>query len=181
MRKVLAAARCHVWFLQSRDSAAKAAQASTLMSLAHGSGIPAILYHSTFYTELAIFELTPSLIWSTLAFTVLGVFVTLLFLMPLLLAAMAACSVAGVYAVLLGYMAISNIAFNATTLCLIVIGAGFCVDYFTHVCFFAVSSLTGPATWRARMRRSLERCGYAVFQAGNGQFSLGQFLWQSAS
>lgn len=79
-----------------------------------------------------------------------GVFLTLLSLLLWLLALLAASAVAGVLAVLLGYMTLMGTSLSVTTLAMLVVCAGFCVDYITHVRFLAIS---GPRleTWTARM------------------------------
>lgn len=161
---VVQAARCHVWFMQPTAFDMKVQQAEELASLARGADIPAILHHSTFYVDVSLLVETPGLIWSTLAYTILGVFASLLFVLPWLLAFAASCGVAGVLASLLGYMYLAGVGFSVTTLAMMVIGAGFCVDYFTHVCFFAVNGPAALPTWTAKMRHSLECCGYAIFQ-----------------
>ena len=93
----------------------------------------------------------------------------LVMVIPFLLALTTACSLAAGLVVFLGYMVVTGIVFNAITLSLCVIGAGFSVDYFTHVAFFAVNNIEPSTPWTARKRQSLESCGYAIFQANIGQ------------
>ena len=82
---------------------------------------------------MAFSEIIISSVRTTLGYVVLGVFGILMLILPFHLAFLASAGVTGVILVMLGYMAVKGITYNALTLCVCVLVAGFCVDYFTHV------------------------------------------------
>jgi len=132
----LLAARCHFFAWQPMDAEGRSLQADELMKHAAGAGLEAVAFHESFPIHVARYRKIKDAVLQTVAWALLSVLVSLALFIPFRHAVIAVVMVAGVVLVMLGFMSLTEITYNAVTYSTSVMAIGFCVEYLVHVLHF---------------------------------------------
>eukprot|EP00931_Biecheleriopsis_adriatica_P067313 TRINITY_DN41472_c0_g1_i1.p1 TRINITY_DN41472_c0_g1~~TRINITY_DN41472_c0_g1_i1.p1 ORF type:complete len:369 (+),score=41.74 TRINITY_DN41472_c0_g1_i1:546-1652(+) len=156
------AARCHFFLWQPTDPEERTKQALELMDSADNSGLDAIVYHESFPVHVSIWQQGKEYVLQTVGWALFSVLCSLMVLLPARNALLCVFNVAGVLLVLLGFMSVTGVSYNAITYTTCVMAIGFCIDYTCLMLHFATHGVPSGAGWDVRMGHALRECGFDV-------------------
>ena len=159
---------------ERRDQTVALTEMADTITAAQGGAFSLTIYHISFPIHVARFDLIFNETLTTAGWAILAVFCALLLALPVHLAIISALNVACVVVVVVGFMTVAGITFNAISYTTIVMAIGFCVDYTVHIMHFSnLGKASDPMN--VKMQRGIELCGYDVLHGASTAF-VGVFM-----
>jgi hypothetical protein len=159
----IVAARCRVYVKYPITTGGKGGQSKDFSNIAAMQTIPVNFNSKLWAIDAPRIDKFKDSFYESLLALLITMYCVLMWFLPFHYALGAVTCVASVVVVLLGWMNIANVGYNAISYAALICAIGFSIDYFTHLFHFAHHAGPPGTPLNERMTYFIEHAGYDVF------------------